>query len=44
MWQEHEQATQRRWDWNEVDGENYRADTRDKARPHNDDQQVVKII
>ena len=29
MWQEHEQASQRQRDWNEVDGENYEVDSRD---------------
>ena len=32
MWQEHEQVSQRQRDWNEVDGENYEVDCRDKVR------------
>jgi len=31
MWQEHEQASQRQRDWNEVDGENQDVVSRDKA-------------
>jgi len=32
---EHEQASQRLKDWNEVDGENYKVDSRDiLTRPH----------
>ena len=32
MWMEHEQEGQRQRGWNEVDGENYEVDSRDKVR------------
>jgi len=32
MWQEHEQASQRQNEWNEVDGENQEVDSRDMVR------------
>ena len=32
MWQAQENASQRQRGWNEVDGENYGVDTRDKVK------------
>jgi len=32
MWQEREWGSQRQREWNEVDGENYEVDSRDKVR------------
>jgi len=32
MWQEHEHGDQRQRDWNELDGENWEVDSRDKVR------------
>jgi len=41
MWQEHEQASQRQRDWNEVDGQNWEADSRDNGEAYLKEQSVM---